>query len=101
MEVADGVLPLDLYFTQIAIKETAKIQANSISRPIKCLLNKITEDQGHDTQRLTISPLRLALTQAEEMRKVIGIDIRVIEQELEFEKIACLGPPRPQFTGAD
>ena len=68
MEVAAGVLPLDLHFTQIAIKETAKTQAKSISRPIKCILNKMTEEHGHDTQRLTVSPLRIALTQAEEMR---------------------------------
>ena len=75
MEVAAGVLPLDLHFTQIAIKETAKIQAKSTSRPIKCILNKMTEDQERDTQRLTISPLRLALTQAEETHKLTGIDI--------------------------
>ena len=46
----------------------------------------MTEEHGHDTQRLTVSPLRLALTQAEEMRTLTGIDTRIIEQELEFEK---------------
>ena len=86
VEVAAEVLPLDLHFTQIAIKETAKIQAKSISRPFKCILNKMTEEHRNDTQRLTVSPLRLALTQAEEMRKLTGIDTRIIEQELEFEK---------------
>ena len=50
----------------------------------------MTEEQGHDTQHFTISPLRLALTQAEEMRKLTEIDIRVIEQELEFEKDSLL-----------
>ena len=77
VEVAAGVLPLDLHFTQIAINETAKIQAKSIRRPTRCLLNRMTEEQGHDTQRFTISPLRLALTQAEEVRKLTEINIRV------------------------
>ena len=91
MEVAAGILPLDLHLTQIAIKEVAKIQAKPINRPIKCQLNRMTEEEiGHDTQRYTISPLRLALTQAEEMRKLTGIDIRVMEQEFEFEKDCLL-----------
>ena len=91
VEVAAGILPLDLHFTQIAIKEVAKIQAKPINRPIKCQLNRMTEEEiGHDTQRYTISPLRLALTQAEEMRKLTGIDIRVMEQEFEFEKDCLL-----------
>ena len=61
--IAAGVLPIDLYFTQIAIKEMAKIQAKSISRPIKCLLNQMTEDQSQHSQCFSISP-----TQAEEMK---------------------------------
>ena len=73
-----------MLLTHIATKETAKIQAKSISRPIKCILNQMTEEQGHDTQHLTVSPLRLALTQAEELHR--HQRLRVIEQELEFDE---------------
>lgn len=86
-EVAAGIPPIDLHFTETAIRELAKIQAKPITRPIKMLLaNMMDTESSTDTTRLIIFPLRLALTQAKEMEKDTGIDIQMIEPEPEYEE---------------
>ena len=91
LEVAAGLPPLDLYFKQIAIRELAKIQAKSVSRPIKQLLNSLTEtNASQEILRQTLSPMRLALTYAKEMERETGIDFRLLEEEPEYEE-GCIG----------
>ena len=87
MEVAAGIPPLDLHFRQTYIRELAKIQAKSIRQPIKILLNNMTEnDHSQDISRPSTSPIRLALTYAKEMEKVIGVNIQIMEEEPEYEE---------------
>ena len=86
-EVAAGLPPLDLYLKQITIRELAKIQAKSVSRPIKQMLNNLTETtESQEVLRQTMSPIRLALTYAKEMERETGIDYRLMEEEPEFEE---------------
>ena len=86
-EVAAGIPPIDLHLTENAIRELAKIQAKSTTRPVKALLNSMNQTElTQSTTRLVISPLRLALTQAKEMEKTTGIDIQMIEPEPEYEE---------------
>ena len=85
VKVAAGIPPIDLHLTDISTKELAKIQSKPITRPIKTLLSNITEtDSTNNMTRMLISPIRLALTQAKEMEKNTGIEIRMIEPELQL-----------------
>ena len=86
-EVAAGLPPLDLHLKQITIRELAKIQAKSVSRPMKQMLNNLTETtESQEVLRQTMSPIRLALTYAKEMERETGIDYRLMEEEPEFEE---------------
>ena len=44
LEVAAGVVPLDLRFCEIAIRDVAKIAAKRQDDPLKIQLNKYTEE---------------------------------------------------------
>ena len=82
---------LDLHFKKIAIRELAKIQTKSVSRPIKQLLNNLTEtSNSQETLRQTLPYMRLVLTYATEMERDTGINYRLMEEEPEFEEW-CVG----------
>ena len=78
--IAAGVLHIDLYFTQIAIKEMAKIQAKSISRPTRW--QKIKVNTANASAFL---PLKL-----KKWKYLTNVDIRTMEPELEYEKDSLL-----------
>ncbi|MCG8032941.1 MAG: RNAse HI domain-containing protein, partial [Candidatus Thiodiazotropha taylori] len=82
MEVAAGILPLDFRFAETAVRDIAKIQSKSIDRPIKQTLNRCIQS---DPGGRYITPMSLALAQANEMKAVTGVDISIIEQEMDYE----------------
>ena len=82
MEVAVGIYPLDFRFAESAVRDIAKIQSKSMDKPIKQRLSKCT---WSTTAVRYISPMSLALSQADEMKVTTGVDISIIEQEPVFE----------------
>jgi len=86
MEVATGILPIDLRLEEIAIREVAKIQAKRITHPMK---QKLEELLQNDTPPVHISPLALALSQANDMGKNTGVSVNTIEPEMDYE-VGCI-----------
>ena len=86
-EVAAGIPPIDLHLTENGIRELAKIQAKSITWPVKTLLNSMTQtEHSQSTTRVAISPLRLAWTQVKEMEKTTRIGTKMIEPEPKYKE---------------
>ena len=85
MEVAAGLVPLDLRFCEIAIRDVAKIAAKRQDDPLKSHLNRYTEEELWDS---VDTPLGLAMSQVIEMKTVTGIGIEFIEPEPEFAQKA-------------
>ena len=85
MEVAAGVVPLDLRFCEIAIRDIAKIAAKRQDDPLKTLLNKYTEEESWDS---VVTPVGLAMSQVIEMKTVTGTGIEFVEPEAEFAENA-------------
>ena len=85
MEVAAGVVPLDLRFCEIAIRDIAKIAAKRQDDPLKTLLNKYTEEESWNSVE---TPVGLAMSQVIEMKTVTGTGIEFVESEAEFAENA-------------
>ena len=80
MEVAAGVVPLDLRFCEIGIRDVAKIAAKRQDDPLKIQLTKYTEEFWDKVE----TPLGLAMSQVVEMKTFTGIGIDFVEPEPEF-----------------
>ena len=81
LEVESGVLPVDLRFQEISVREVAKIQSKALHEPIKQLLERIEDEEVYDRFE---SPLGKAINQAVDMKKETGIDIQLVEPEYQF-----------------
>ena len=81
MEVAAGVVPLDLRFCEIAIRDTAKIAAKRHDDPLKCCLDRYRDEDEWDS---TETPMGKAMSQIVEMKTVTGIGIEFMEPEPDF-----------------
>ena len=80
MEVVASILPLDSRF---AVWNTGKIQSKS-DKPIKQARSKCV--QSITVERyMYITPMSSALSQESELNAVTGVDINIIEQEMDFE----------------
>ena len=86
MEVAAGVVPLDLRFCEIAIRDVAKIAAKRQDDPLKIQLNKYTEEFWDKIE----TSLGLAMSQVIEMKTFTGIGIEFVEPEPEFAENALV-----------
>ena len=82
MEVAAGILPLELRFAESAVRDIAKIQSKSMDKPIKQTLSKCLQST---IRGRCITPMSLALSKASEMKAMTGVDVGIIEQEMDFE----------------
>ena len=80
--MAASILPLDFRFAESAVRDIAKLQSKSMDKPFKQRLSKCT--QSTTTGRF-ITPMPLALSQADEMKATTGVDISITEQEPDFE----------------
>ena len=81
MEVAAGVVPLDLRLCEIAIRDTAKIAAKRQDDPLKCYLNRYRDEDVWDS---TETPLGKAMSQVIETKTVTGVGIDFMEPEPDF-----------------
>ena len=67
--------------------QAESLKTKAIRQPIKVLLNNMTETNNtQDISRPATSPLRLALTHASEIEKETDINIKLIEEEPEYEQ---------------
>ena len=82
MEVAAGFLPLEFRFAGTAVRGIAKIQSNSMDKPIKQTLSNCLQSPVGGR---CITPMALVLSQASEMKALTGVDIGIIEQEMDYE----------------
>ena len=82
MEVAAGILPLEFRFAETAVRDIAKIQSKSMDKPIKQTLSNCLQSPAGGR---CITPMTLALSQASEMKTLTGVDIEIIEQEMDYE----------------
>ena len=81
LEVEAGVIPIDLRIEEIAIRDLAKVQAKSITEPVKQQLVKYQEREQYDSQ---MTPFGKALIQSSDMEKTTSINIQLIEPEFTF-----------------
>ena len=81
MEVAAGVVPLDLRLCEIAIRDTAKIAAKRQDDPLKCYLDKYRNEDVWDS---TETPMGKAMSQVVEMKTVTGIGLDFMEPEPDY-----------------
>ena len=81
MEVAAGVVPLDLRLCEIAIRDTAKIAAKRQDDPLKCYLDKYRNEDVWDS---TETPMGKAMSQVVEMKTVTGIGLDFTEPEPDY-----------------
>ena len=81
MEVAAGVVPLDLHLCEIAIRDTSKIAAKQHDHSLKCCLDRYRDDDVWDS---TETPMGKAMSQIVEMKTVTGIGIEFMEPEPDF-----------------
>ena len=81
MEVAAGVVPLDLRLCEIAIRDTAKIAAKRHDDPLKCCLDRYRDEDVWDS---TETPMGKAMSQIVEMKTVTGIGVEFMEPEPDF-----------------
>ena len=86
MEVAAGVVPLDLRFCEIAVRDVAKIAAKRQDDPLKIQLNKYTEEFWDKIE----TPLGLAMSRVIEMKTFTGIGIQFVEPEPEITENALV-----------
>ena len=69
-------------FAETAVRDIAKIQSKSMDKPIKqTLSNSLQSPAGGRC----ITPMTLALSQASEMKALTGVDIEIIEQEMDYK----------------
>ena len=78
LEVTSGIPPIDLRFSEIAVREVAKINAKSTDHPLKLQLNQCIEQVPGSR---CIGPINLALSQAAEMQQTTNISINMIQPE--------------------
>ena len=83
MEVAAGVVPLDLRFCDIAIRDVAKIAAKRQDDPLKNQLNKYTEEFWDKVE----TPLGLVMSQVVEMKTFTGIGIDFVGQNRSLQRM--------------
>ena len=81
MEVAAGVVPLDLRLCEIAIRDTAKIAAKRHDDPLKCCLDRYRDEDVWDR---TETPMGKPMSQIVEMKTVTGIGVEFMEPEPDF-----------------
>jgi len=82
MEVAAGLLPIDLRLEEIAVRELAKIQAKKVTHPLKKKLEDLLQDE---TTPIHVSPLALAVSQAKDVETTTKVSTKLIEPELDYE----------------
>ena len=78
MEVAAGVVPLELRLCELAIRDTAKIAAKRQDDPPKCYLDKYRNEEIWDS---TETPMGKTMSQVVEMKTVKGIRLDFMELE--------------------
>ena len=81
MEVAAGVVPLDLRLCEIAIRDTAKIAAKRHDDPLKYCLDRYRDEDVWDR---TETPMGKSMSQIVEMKTVTGIGVEFMEPEPDF-----------------
>ena len=94
MEVATGILPLDLRLSETAVRELSKIQAKKMSHPLKATLNDLIQTEPVHAPR-HVSPMALAISQAAEMENITKVSFRLIEPEPDYEEGSLYRSLRP------
>ncbi|MEW8545908.1 MAG: ribonuclease H family protein, partial [Candidatus Thiodiazotropha sp.] len=80
LEVAAGVLPLDLHFSEVAIASMARIMAKSPYNHLKQKLDEVMLSD-HCSQERFFTPIGLAVTQVNEMKRQTGLGIQFVQPE--------------------
>lgn len=93
LEVAAGILPLDLRFLEIAVRDMAKIAAKPQDNLLRHQMNKYLQDDDWDDGS---TPMGLAVSHITEMKRMTGLGVEFIQPEPEFKNdsfVRCLEKP--------
>ncbi|MEW8545066.1 MAG: reverse transcriptase domain-containing protein, partial [Candidatus Thiodiazotropha sp.] len=95
LEVAAGIPPLDLRFCEIATRDMAKIAAKKQDYPLKLKLDQYSQDSGMWNEKF-VSPVGLAVSQINEMKRSTGTGIEFIQPEPDYRDgafVRCIERP--------
>ena len=97
LEVAAGIPPLNLRYCEIAIRDNAKISAKKPTYPLKSKLDQYKQNSKLWNEKY-VSPIGLAVSQANETKRITGIDMQFVQPEPEYSEGAFRrGLERPSY----